>query len=55
MKEINNFSIRWYREIDSRKYKIDIEDRTYFCSYEDIGGTIIAVIQNEENSSEIDA
>lgn len=47
--------MRWYKEIEKRKYKIDIEDKTYFCSYEDIGSIIIGVAQNEESSQEIDA
>lgn len=53
--EVHNFSVRWYKEIENRKYKIECEDKTYFCSYEDIGSIIIAVAQNEENSTEIEA
>lgn len=43
-KEVHDFSVRWYREIEKRKYKIDCEEKTYFCSYEDIGSVIIAVV-----------
>ena len=34
---------------------MDWTERTFYCSFEDIGTVIIAVVDNEQNSSEVEA
>ncbi len=47
-KKLLNYNIRWFREIDRRKYEIKTEGNIYHFCYQDIGHQIIFVVEAED-------